>query len=92
LASIWKRQATNSLRCAWIVGTKVQGFVETPLQVEASGVEIVTVAVRRVNVTDPAPDANRFIDPKKVTYLPNTAGCFTARMHCTLRLVREAGG
>jgi len=62
--------------------------------VAASGAEIVTVAVRRVNISDPkAPMLTDFIDPKKITYLPNTAGCFTADEAIrTLRLAREAGG
>ena len=61
---------------------------------EASGAEIVTVAVRRVNVTDPnAPMLTDYIDPKKYVYLPNTAGCYTAEDALrTLRLAREAGG
>jgi thiazole synthase len=52
------------------------------------------VAVRRVNVSDPkAPMLTDYIDPKKITYLPNTAGCFTAEEAIrTLRLAREAGG
>jgi thiazole synthase len=52
------------------------------------------VAVRRVNLTDPSqPMLVDFIDPKKVTYLPNTAGCFTGEEAVrTLRLAREAGG
>jgi len=60
----------------------------------ASGAEIVTVAVRRVNVSDPGqPLLMDYIDPKKITYLPNTAGCFTAEDAIrTLRLAREAGG
>jgi thiazole synthase len=55
---------------------------------------MVTVAVRRVNLTDPkAPRLVDFIDPEKVTYLPNTAGCFTGEEAVrTLRLAREAGG
>ncbi|MEM8800857.1 MAG: thiazole synthase, partial [Pseudomonadota bacterium] len=58
------------------------------------GAEIVTVAVRRVNVTDPGqPTLVDYLDPKEVTYLPNTAGCFTADDALrTLRLAREAGG
>jgi len=78
-----------------IVGTgKYKDFAENAAALEASGAEIVTVAVRRVNVTDPkAPMLTDFIDPKKVTYLPNTAGCFTAEDAIrTLRLAREAGG
>jgi thiazole synthase len=57
-------------------------------------VEIVTVAVRRVNVTNPKePMLVDFLDPKKITYLPNTAGCYTAEDALrTLRLARDAGG
>jgi thiazole synthase len=78
-----------------IVGTgKYKDFEQNAAAVEASGAEIVTVAVRRVNVTDPkAPMLTDFIDPKKITYLPNTAGCFTAEDAIrTLRLACEAGG
>ena len=78
-----------------IVGTgKYKSFAENAAAVAASGAEIVTVAVRRVNVSDPnQPMLMDFIDPKKVTYLPNTAGCFTAEDAIrTLRLAREAGG
>jgi thiazole synthase len=78
-----------------IVGTgKYKDFAQNAAAVEASGAEIVTVAVRRVNIADPnAPMLTDFIDPKKVTYLPNTAGCFTGDEAIrTLRLAREAGG
>ncbi|MCB2058972.1 MAG: sulfur carrier protein ThiS [Novosphingobium sp.] len=78
-----------------IVGTgKYKDFAQNAAAVEASGAEIVTVAVRRVNISDPkAPMLTDFIDPKKITYLPNTAGCFTAEEAIrTLRLAREAGG
>ena len=78
-----------------IVGTgKYRDYAQNAAAVEASGAQIVTVAVRRVNVSDPsAPMLTDFIDPKKVTYLPNTAGCFTAEEAIrTLRLAREAGG
>lgn len=78
-----------------IVGTgKYKDFEQNAAAVEAAGAEIVTVAVRRVNVSDPkAPMLTDYIDPKKVTYLPNTAGCFTADDAIrTLRLAREAGG
>ncbi|MCR5872163.1 bifunctional sulfur carrier protein/thiazole synthase protein [Sphingomonas sp. J315] len=78
-----------------IVGTgKYRDFAQNAAAVEASGAEIVTVAVRRVNVSDPnAPMLTDFIDPKKITYLPNTAGCFDAESAIrTLRLAREAGG
>src|SRR5687768_16246367 len=78
-----------------IVGTgKYKDFAQNAACVEASGAEIVTVAIRRVNVSDPgAPMLTDFIDPKRITYLPNTAGCFTADEAIrTLRLAREAGG
>ncbi|WP_176599311.1 MULTISPECIES: sulfur carrier protein ThiS [Sphingobium] len=78
-----------------IVGTgKYRNFEQNAAAVAASGAEIVTVAVRRVNVSDPkAPMLTDFIDPKKITYLPNTAGCFTGEEAIrTLRLAREAGG
>src|SRR6476661_3685692 len=78
-----------------IVGTgKYKSLEENAAAVEASGAEIVTVAVRRVNISDPnQPVLMDYIDPKRVTYLPNTAGCFTADDAIrTLRLAREAGG
>jgi len=78
-----------------IVGTgKYKTYAENAAALEASGAEIVTVAVRRVNLTDPnQPRLIDFIDPKKFTYLPNTAGCFTSDDALrTLRLAREAGG
>ena len=59
---------------------------------KAAGAEIVTVAVRRVNISD-KPVLMDYIDPKKITYLPNTAGCFTSDEALrTLRLAREIGG
>ena len=78
-----------------IVGTgKYKDFEQNAAALKASGAEIVTVAVRRVNVSDPgAPMLTDFIDPKDTVYLPNTAGCFTADDAIrTLRLAREAGG
>lgn len=78
-----------------IIGTgKYKSFEENAAALAASGAEIVTVAVRRVNISDPKqPRLTDFIDPAKVTYLPNTAGCFTADEAIrTLRLAREAGG
>ncbi len=78
-----------------IVGTgKYRDYAQNAAAAEASGAEIVTVAVRRVNLTDPnQPVLTDFIDPKKYTYLPNTAGCFTGEDAVrTLRLAREAGG
>ena len=78
-----------------ILGTgKYKSFEETAKAVNAAEVEIVTVAVRRVNVTNPKePMLVDFLDPKKITYLPNTAGCYTADEALrTLRLARDAGG
>ena len=78
-----------------IVGTgKYKDFEQNAAALVASGAEIITVAVRRVNISDPnAPMLTDFIDPKKYTYLPNTAGCFDADSAIrTLRLAREAGG
>ena len=87
--------AGRTFKSRLIVGTgKYKDFEQNAAAVEAAGAEIVTVAVRRVNVSDPkAPMLTDYIDPKKVTYLPNTAGCFTADDAIrTLRLAREAGG
>jgi thiazole synthase len=87
--------AGRSFRSRLIVGTgKYRDFAQNAAAVEASGAEIVTVAVRRVNVSDRnAPMLTDFIDPKRFTYLPNTAGCFDAESAIrTLRLAREAGG
>jgi thiazole synthase len=78
-----------------LVGTgKYKDLEETARAIEASGAEIVTVAVRRVNISDPGqPMLMDYVDPKKYTYLPNTAGCFTGEDALrTLRLAREAGG
>ena len=87
--------AGQRFRSRLIVGTgKYKDFAQNAAAVEAAGAEIVTVAVRRVNVSDRnAPMLTDFIDPRKITYLPNTAGCFTAEDAIrTLRLAREAGG
>jgi thiazole synthase len=87
--------ADRGYRSRLLVGTgKYKDFAETARAIEASGAEIVTVAVRRVNVTDPGqPMLVDYVDPKRYTYLPNTAGCFTADDAVrTLRLAREAGG
>jgi thiazole synthase len=78
-----------------LVGTgKYKDFEETARAIAASGAEIVTVAVRRVNVSDPGkPMLVDYVSPKTYTYLPNTAGCYTADEAVrTLRLAREAGG
>ena len=89
--SVAGRRFTSRL----IVGTgKYKDYAQNAAALEASGAEIITVAVRRVNVTDPGqPMLTDYIDPKRFTYLPNTAGCFTADDAVrTLRLAREAGG
>ena len=87
--------AGREFRSRLIIGTgKYKDYAENAAALEASGADMVTVAVRRVNLMDPgAPRLVDFIDPKKLTYLPNTAGCFTAEDALrTLRLAREAGG
>ena len=87
--------AGRRVRSRLIVGTgKYESLEQTAAALAASGAEIVTVAVRRVNVTDPgAPMLTDYVDPKEHIYLPNTAGCFTAEDALrTLRLAREAGG
>ncbi|MDE2200896.1 MAG: thiazole synthase [Rhodospirillales bacterium] len=87
--------AGRSFRSRLVVGTgKYKSLEETAAAIEASGAEMVTVAVRRVNLSDPnAPMLQDFVDPKRYTYLPNTAGCHTASDAVrTLRLAREAGG
>ena len=78
-----------------IIGTGKYKDYETNLAAaEAAGIDIVTVAIRRVNLDDPSqPMLTDFLDPKRFTYLPNTAGCFTTDDALrTLRLAREAGG
>ena len=78
-----------------IVGTgKYKNFLECSKAVKAAGAEIVTVAVRRVNISNKnKPLLMDYIDPKKITYLPNTAGCFNSKEALrTLRLAREIGG
>ncbi|MEM9751391.1 MAG: thiazole synthase [Pseudomonadota bacterium] len=78
-----------------IVGTgKYETYAQNADAAAAAGAEIVTVAVRRVNLTDrDKPMLVDFLDPETYTYLPNTAGCFTAEDAIrTLRLAREAGG
>ncbi len=78
-----------------IIGTgKYEDYEINRLAAEAAGSEMITVAVRRVNLDDPSkPLLVDYLDPKKYTYLPNTAGCFTADDALrTLRLAREAGG
>ena len=78
-----------------IVGTgKYRSMKECAKAIRISGADIVTVAVRRVNISDKKkPRLMDYLDPKKITYLPNTAGCFTAEEAIrTLRLAREIGG
>ncbi|GIU67271.1 thiazole synthase [Candidatus Phycosocius spiralis] len=78
-----------------IIGTgKYKDYAQNAAAAEAAGAEIVTVALRRINLSDPTqPRLTDFIDPKRYTFLPNTAGCFTAEDALrTLRLAREAGG
>jgi len=83
------------LKSRLIVGTgKYKNFKETADAVKASGADMVTVAVRRVNILDKKkPVLMDYLDPKKIIYLPNTAGCFTSQEALrTLRLAREMGG
>ncbi len=78
-----------------IVGTgKYKNFKECAKAIKISGAEIVTVAVRRVNIIDKnKPLLMDYVSPKKITYLPNTAGCFNSKDALrTLRLAREIGG
>src|SRR4026207_567662 len=86
--------AGNKYRSRLIVGTgKYKDFAETKRAIEVSGAEIVTVAVRRVNITDlNKENLLDYLDPKKYTILPNTAGCYNADDAVrTCRLAREAG-
>ena len=78
-----------------IVGSgKYKDFQQTKEATEASGAEIITVAVRRVNITDPNQDnLLNYIDTSKIMILPNTAGCYTAEEAVlTAKLAREALG
>ncbi|MDX1949640.1 MAG: thiazole synthase [Rickettsiales bacterium] len=87
--------AGRKFKSRLLVGTgKYKSLQENAEAVIASGAEIVTVAVRRVNIHEKnQPMLQDFIDPKKYTYLPNTAGCFTTEDAVrTLRLAREVGG
>jgi len=86
--------AGQKFRSRLIVGTgKYKDFAETKKAIEVSGAEIVTVAVRRVNITDPNKEnLLDYLDPKRYTILPNTAGCYNADDAVrTCRLAREAG-
>ena len=87
--------AKKKFKSRLIVGTgKYRNMTECSKAIETSGAEIVTVAVRRVNISDKTkPLLMDYINPKKITYLPNTAGCFTSEEALrTLRLAREIGG
>jgi len=87
--------ANKRFKSRLIVGTgKYKSLKECAKAIKLSGAEIVTVAVRRVNISDKTkPLLMDYIDPKKVTYLPNTAGCFNSKDALrTLRLAREIGG
>ena len=87
--------ANKSFSSRLIVGTgKYKSMTECSKAIKLSGADIMTVAVRRVNISDKSkPLLMDYIDPKKITYLPNTAGCFTSEDALrTLRLAREIGG
>tara|TARA_B100000614_G_C14506571_1_gene476825 strand:- start:622 stop:1392 length:771 start_codon:yes stop_codon:yes gene_type:complete len=87
--------ANKKFNSRLIVGTgKYRNMSECAKAIKLSGADIVTVAVRRVNISDKKkPLLMDYIDPKKITYLPNTAGCFSSKEALrTLRLAREIGG
>ena len=87
--------AGRTFRSRLIVGTgKYKDYAQNAAAAEAAGAEIVTVAVRRVNLSDPTqPMLVDYVKPDRFTFLPNTAGCFTGEDAVrTLRLAREAGG
>ena len=87
--------ANKKLNSRLIVGTgKYKNFKETAKAVEASGADMVTVAVRRINILDKKkPILTDYLNPKKIVFLPNTAGCFNSEDALrTLRLAREMGG
>ena len=87
--------ASKKFNSRLIVGTgKYKNMSDCAKTIKLSGADIVTVAVRRVNISDRSkPLLMDYINPKKITYLPNTAGCFTSNEALrTLRLAREIGG
>ena len=87
--------AGKILKSRLIIGTgKYKNFKETAEAVKSSGADMVTVAVRRVNILDKKkPLLMDYLNPKKIIYLPNTAGCFNSNEALrTLRLAREMGG
>ena len=87
--------AGKSLKSRLIVGTgKYKSLSETANAVKASGADMVTVAIRRVNILDKKkPILTDYLNPKKIIFLPNTAGCYNSDEALrTLRLAREMGG
>ena len=87
--------ANRKFNSRLIVGTgKYKDFEETAKAVKASGADMVTVAVRRINILEKdQPILTDYLDPKLITYLPNTAGCYTSDDALrTLRVAREMGG
>ena len=87
--------AGKILKSRLIVGTgKYKNFSETTKAIKASGADMVTVAIRRVNILDKKkPMLTDYLNPKKIIFLPNTAGCFSSEDALrTLRLAREIGG
>mgnify|MGYP000120800551 CR=1 FL=1 len=92
---LFRKISNKNYNSRLIVGTgKYKNMEECSKAVQLSGAEIVTVAVRRVNISDKKkPLLMDYINPKKITYLPNTAGCFNSEEALrTLRLAREIGG
>ena len=85
--------AGKSYASRLLVGTgKYRDFAQTRAAIEASGAQIVTVAIRRTNIGQTAgePSLLEYLPPAKFTYLPNTAGCYNAADAVrTLRLARE---
>lgn len=95
MASDTLKVAGHEFNSRLIIGTgKFKDYAENAAALKASGADMVTVAIRRVNISKPnEPMLMDFIDPKTTTYLPNTAGCYTGEDAVrTLRLAREAGG
>lgn len=91
---VWK-VAGRTFRSRLIIGTgKYRSYAENAAAAEAAGAEIVTVALRRVNLSDPSqPMLVDYVRPDRFTFLPNTAGCHTGEEAVRLlRLAREAGG
>ena len=87
--------AKKNFKSRLIVGTgKYKNMSQCARAIKISGADMVTVAVRRVNIADKKkPLLMDYVDPKKITYLPNTAGCFSSEEALrTLRLAREIGG